>query len=221
MNDQRSVIYERRKELLASEDVSDLCKEMRYEMSENAVWQFMPEKTHPDEWNMTGLEEEIIRLVAMKLPLTTWVKEEKLNQEQLIERIQKISDQMMQEKNKAVDGKTVKAWEKELLLGLLDQTWKEHLQTLDYLKTAVGLRGYGQKDPLHEYKRDAFILFQNMLDRLHERVAFFSTHMQITPPPKEPVRNEKGEPIDFSKIGRNEKCPCGSGKKFKHCHGAI
>ena len=83
------------------------------------------------------------------------------------------------------------------------------------------MRGYGQKDPLHEYKRDSFVLFSNMLDRLHERVAFYSTHLQVTPPEKEQVKDEQGNVIDFSKVGRNEKCPCGSGKKFKHCHGAI
>ena len=128
---------------------------------------------------------------------------------------------MMIEKNKGLTPDIIKAWEKDLVLGLLDQTWKEHLQTLDYLKTAVGLRGYGQKDPLHEYKRDSFVLFSNMLDRLHERVAFYSTHLQVTLPEKEPVKDADGNVIDFSKVGRNEKCPCGSGKKFKHCHGAI
>ena len=221
MTDQRSVIYERRKELIASDDVSDLCRQMRHDVIENAVWQFIPEKTHPDEWNLEGLEEEIIRLVALKLPLTHWVKEDKLSQDALIERIQEISDKMMIEKNKGLTPDMIRAWEKDLVLGLLDQTWKEHLQTLDYLKTAVGLRGYGQKDPLHEYKRDSFVLFSNMLDRLHERVAFYSTHLQVTPPEKEPVKDEQGNVIDFSKVGRNEKCPCGSGKKFKHCHGAI
>ena len=221
MNDQRKVIYDQRKELLQTDDVSEMVRGMRHEVIEDMVVSTMPPKTNVDEWDLKALRNECIRLLALDLPIDDWVNKEDVSTEPMIEKITHVSDEMMAKKHQDFDASVVHALEKSVLLQILDQTWKEHLQSLDFLKHAIGLRAYGQRDPLNEYKRESFTLFADMLARVRERVTLILTHAQLTFAPPEPVETPKGEKIDFSKIGRNDPCPCGSGKKFKHCHGAI
>ena len=139
----------------------------------------------------------------------------------MIEVVTKTSDTWMEEKHKDINPQLVRDFEKGLFLQTIDQMWKEHLQALDYLKRSIGLRAYGQRDPLNEYKKEAFVLFETMLDRVHEQSTILLTHAQLRLAPPEEVKTPEGEKIDFSKVGRNDPCPCGSGKKFKHCHGKI
>ncbi len=221
MNDQRKVIYEQRKELLQTEDVSEMVKGMRHEVIENMVLSTMPLKTHVDEWDLKTLHNECIRLLALDLPIEDWVHKEDITTEPMIEKLTSVSDEMMAKKHKDFDASVVHALEKSVLLQILDQTWKEHLQSLDFLKHAIGLRAYGQRDPLNEYKRESFTLFADMLARIRERVTLVLTHAQLTLAPPPSIETPEGKKIDYSKIGRNDPCPCGSGKKFKHCHGAI
>lgn len=242
MNDQRKVIYEQRRELLQATEVTDMVRGMRHQVIEDLVLSAMPPKTHPEGWDVKALQNESKRLLAVDAPVAQWLETDGVTNEDVIERLTRMSDEMMTAKNKEFDVAIVQTLEKSVLLQLLDQTWKEHLQTLAFLKHAIGLRAYGQRDPLNEYKREAFTLFSDMLARVRESVTMILTHAQISfaPPPQATddrqtasasssaaVTSEASAPadlpadIDTSKIGRNAPCPCGSGKKFKHCHGKI
>ena len=262
MNDQRKVIFAQRRELMQSESVHDVLKEMRHEIITDTVNYFMPEKSNADEWNIEGLHNELTRLLAVDLPIEVWIKASDFSSEKLITEVMNFSDKWMEEKYKGIDPQIVTSLEKELLLQTIDQMWKEHLQALDMLRRGIGLRAYGQRDPLVEYKKEAFNLFEAMLSRIRENVMVLSSHAQLRIVPAEPVKtpddsadafdsfdpmlsrirkNEAGSSsydqsgavsqdpikvpndgeIDFHGVGRNEPCPCGSGKKFKHCHGKI
>ena len=220
MNDQRHVIYEQRRELMQSSDVSAMCKEMRDEMIAETIDACMPPKQHPDEWDLDKLRQELRRLLAVDLPIQEWAKDG-LSGEAVAERAAQVADQIAVQKHKDFDPQLVRGLEKSILLQTLDQMWKEHLQSLDFLKKAIGWRAYGQRDPLNEYKREAFVLFDAMLGRVREQVTVVLSHAQLTLAPPEPVKTPEGKEVDLSKVGRNDLCPCGSGKKFKHCHGAL
>ena len=195
---------------------------MRHEVIENLVLSTMPIKSNINEWNLQELHKECLRILALDLPIEKWVKTEDVSTEPMIDKIIHSSDEMMERKFQEFDPSVVRALEKGVLLKVLDQSWKEHLQSLDFLKHATDLRRYGQRDPLNEYKREAFLLFSEMLARVREQVTVILTHaQQLAFHPVKEVETPEGEKINFSKIGRNELCPCGSGKKFKHCHGAI
>ena len=227
MNDQRKVIFNQRKELMKAESVHDMLQDIRHEIIENTIHYFMPEKTNSSEWDLNGLREELARLLCIALPIEEWIKmaeeSSSASADKLIEGVIKVSDNFMDEKFKGFDEATIRSVEKSLLLQTIDQMWKEHLQALDILKRGIGLRAYGQRDPLTEYKRESFALFEAMLSRIHEQATILSSRVQLVLPSeeKEPIKTPEGEDIDFSSVGRNDPCPCGSGKKFKHCHGKI
>lgn len=220
MNEQRKVIYAQRKDLMQATDVLETVTEMRHEMIALAIEAYTLGH-NAEDWDLDGLRKELARLIAIDMPIAQWVTKDNLTPEALCQRVQKISDDMMSEKHKDFDPQIVRSLEKSILLQTLDQMWKEHLQSLDFLKKAIGLRAYGQRDPLNEYKRESFQLFETMLARVREQVTVVLTHTQLSIAPPEPVKTPEGEMVDFSKIGRNDLCPCGSGKKFKHCHGAL
>jgi preprotein translocase subunit SecA len=266
MNDQRKVIYEQRRELMTVADVRETVTDMRREAVALMVPKYMPAKAMADQWDMAGLREEVRRLLALDLPCEDWGREEGIAEPEIEERILEAAEQHMAQKAAAFGADTLRLVEKSVLLQLLDQTWKDHLLQLDHLRQGISLRAYGQRDPLNEYKQEAFALFETMLETLRERVTEILSHIEVreqpspeslTPRPAAPTRMQarhdspdpqvgagapQGEglpgsdtivrqvaaedrnpsdPETWGKIGRNEPCPCGSGRKFKHCHGTA
>ena len=264
MNDQRKVIYDQRKDLMSTEDVSDEVVGMRHETINNAVAQAIPEKAYAEQWDMDGLHEEVLRVTGMDLPVQDWAKEEGIADAEILERLISSVDKKMAEKAATYGPEVMRGVEKSLLLQLLDTLWKEHLLTLDHLRQGIGLRAYAQRDPLNEYKREAFDLFEDMLDSLRERVTQVLSHveLQMYDPEEDffsrgeqeiitsheapasmmvdeseineqaisavPIHRRKAakeidpnDPETWGRVPRNAPCPCGSGMKYKHCHGAM
>jgi len=253
MNDQRKVIYEQRKELMAATDVADEIVGMRHYMVDEMVAHAIPEKSYADEWDIPGLHEEVLRVFGLDLPLVEWAAEEGIANQEIIDRITDVSDRKMAEKAAKYGPETMREVEKSLYLNVLDQLWKDHLLTLDHLRQGIGLRAYAQKDPLNEYKKEAFGLFEGLLDNITERVTTILTHVELQFAPSEglapqgashiheghedpafapapspsdllrtkPTERDKNDSTTWGRIGRNEPCPCESGKKYKQCHGKI
>jgi len=291
MNDQRKVIYEQRKELMVIEDVSDTVVEMREQAIEDAVARCIPEKAYAEQWDTDALHEEALRLLGLDLPIAEWAGEEGIADEEITDRLKKQSASKMAAKTANYGAELMRLAEKSLLLQLLDQTWKEHLLALDHLRQGIGLRAYGQKDPLNEYKREAFDMFEGMLDNLRETVTSVMCHLELSVDAEElaameaaqaemdmqetrmdpafadaemamagdpglhpaaPMQTQNAatnvltadtdpadappgwelnaalgrwvdpnDPESWGKVPRNAACPCGSGKKYKHCHGRV
>ena len=260
MNDQRRAIFEQRIELMRAEDVSDTIDDMRRQVIDDLVALHVPEKAYAEQWDLAGLKEDVKKTLDLDLPIDSWGEEEGIADEEIRERIRSASDRHMAAKTAQVGPNLMRQVEKAVLLQTLDHHWRDHLLMLDHLRQAVGLRGYAQRDPLNEYKSEAFELFESLLSRLREDVtrqlsaAQFVTQEQAPKLEDEPlpemqahhadpltgedemadgetlqrtVRNDPGvaadpnDPRTWGKVSRNAACPCGSGKKFKHCHGAI
>ena len=188
MNDQRKVIYEQRKELMAVEDVSDDVFGMRQQVLDDIIAECIPEKAYAEQWNMGSLHEEVLRLFALDLPVQNWAKEEGIADAEIHERLTKAIEERVAAKEANYGPEIMRDVEKSLLLQLLDQLWKDHLLTLDHLRQGIGLRAYAQRDPLNEYKREAFGLFEEMLAMLRERVTQVMSHVEL----------EVGEPSQFN-----------------------
>ena len=238
MNDQRKVIYEQRKELMEATSVTDVIKDMREDCIMNLIYSAAPSKTVPEDWDIDTLTAETAKLLAMDVPFSSWAAEPGITPEEMIERLNKKSAEDMEDKMKIIPAELRMDIEKSILIQSIDQNWKEHLQALDFMRTSIGLRVYGQKNPLNEYKREAFFMFENMLSRVRERVTTLLCHAQFqlqkpTPAPtteehqstleaaENSTESEHNTPIISDKTPRNAPCPCGSGKKFKHCCGKI
>ncbi|WP_197465055.1 preprotein translocase subunit SecA, partial [Tistrella mobilis] len=248
MNDQRKVVYEQRREMMNAERVDDTVLSMRHEVIGEIVSEYAPEKSYPEQWNVDELAERCRKVLAVELPIKDWAAEEGIDPDILRERITEASDAVMAQKIEAYGAETMHRVEKSLLLQIIDHHWKEHLLQLDYLRQGIVLRAYAQKDPLNEYKREAFSLFEAMLDRMRETVTQVLSHLEIrmagTPQPQDAERpmqptaeslpgpaavtDAPGEdappealPAGWERTPRNSNCPCGSGKKFKHCHGRL
>ncbi len=260
MNDQRKVIYEQRRDLMAAENVADDIVDMREQVVNDMVAGAIPEKAYADQWNVDLLHEEVRRVFGLDLPVHDWAKEEGIADQEIRERLLDITNRKMAEKAAQVGPDVMRMVEKSLLLQLLDQNWKEHLLTLDHLRQGIGLRAYAQRDPLNEYKREAFDLFEEMLDGLRDRVTTVLAQVQFqeqpapeafqrpaqemhetrsdpaiqsgdalaadTPAGPTPITNRQAagdidpnNPETWGRVPRNAPCPCGSGSKFKHCHG--
>src|SRR5512132_4195111 len=179
MNDQRKVVYDQRKELMHAEDVAQTITDMRHQVIETLVGRHVPANAYAEQWNMHGLHAEILRIFNLDLRLTEWAAEEGIADEEIRTRLLDISDRKMAEKAASYGADIMRMVEKSLLLQILDQVWKEHLLSLDHLRQGIGLRAYGQRDPLNEYKREAFALFEAMLDRLRERVIQVLAHIEL------------------------------------------
>ena len=188
MNDQRKVIYEQRKELMAVEDVSDDVFGMRQQVLDDIIAECIPEKAYAEQWNLDSLHEEVLRLFALDLPVKDWAKEEGIADAEIHERLTKAIEERVAAKEANYGPEIMRDVEKSLLLQLLDQLWKDHLLTLDHLRQGIGLRAYAQRDPLNEYKREAFDLFEEMLAMLRERVTQVMSHVEL----------EVGEPSQFN-----------------------
>jgi preprotein translocase subunit SecA len=179
MNDQRKVIYEQRKDLMQAADVSATVNDMREETITNMVSRCIPERAYAEQWDVKGLHEDVLRVLSLDLPIADWAGEEGIADEELRERIMQAANRLMAEKTANYTPDIMRLAEKSLLLQLLDQTWKEHLLALDHLRQGIGLRAYGQKDPLNEYKREAFNMFDTMLDELRETMTTVMSHLEL------------------------------------------
>ncbi len=259
MNDQRKVIFEQRVELMRDEAVAETVADMRRAVVEDLVAKHVPENAYPEQWDTKGLKEELVRVLGLDLPVDEWAKEEGIAGEELLSRIERRTDEHMATKVAQWGPDVVRYVEKSVLLQTLDQLWREHLLMLEHLRQVIGLRGYGQRDPLNEYKAEAFNLFEAMITSLREAVTAQLMRVEIVSAPAEQppsqlpymeahkIDPQTGEdemghvdarlapalagnggssaardpnnPSSWGKVGRNENCPCGSGKKYKHCHG--
>jgi preprotein translocase subunit SecA len=262
MNDQRKVIFDQRIELMKDENVAETVADMRKEVVDTLVAKFVPENAYPEQWDTKGLKEELDRVLGLNLPVDEWAKEEGIADEELIARVERRADEHMAAKVAQWGPDVMRYVEKSILLQTLDHLWREHLLMLEHLRQVIGLRGFGQRDPLNEYKSEAFQLFESLLSHLREAVTAQLMRVEIMQaPPPEPqnlpfmeahhinpatgedelamseavatlarnagaatssaVARDPKDPATWGKVGRNEACPCGSGKKFKHCHGRF
>ncbi|WP_284947329.1 preprotein translocase subunit SecA [Acidisoma cladoniae] len=258
MNDQRREVYAQRREFMTSEDVSDTIDQMRAEVISQMVSARIPEKAFAEQWETAELAEDMNRVLGLDLPIVAWGREEGIDETHIRERVEQAANEMMAAKAANFGIELMRMVEKSLLLQTLDQVWKEHLLNLDHLRQGIGLRAYGQLDPLREYKSEAFALFGALLEDLKERVTALLARVDfqqpVDPPPLPPMfenhpedalqqpmtssifsqmleapaaeRDEPGTmladvPPEWRNTPRNAPCPCGSGKKFKQCHGRL
>ena len=227
MNDQRQVVFEQRREIMSSDNVLETIIDMRHEVISDIVYKSIPEGSYSDKWDHKTLNSDALKLLGIEINSEKWFKEDGIAEDEISQKLKNMSDDYMISRAKNIGEKVFRTAEKSLLLQVLDQQWKEHLQALEQLRQSIGLRAYGQKDPLNEYKREAFILFEQMLQNLRTVITSVLSHLE--------VKEEKDQNVDtknngnyiksntkntnWGKIPRNAKCPCGSGKKYKHCCG--
>jgi preprotein translocase subunit SecA len=259
MNDQRKAIFEERLELMRDEAVDETVNGMRHSVIEDMVTKHLPANAYAEQWDVAGLDEALRGVLTLDLPVKDWAKEEGITDEEVRERIERRADEWMASKVAKWGPDVMRYVEKSILLQTLDHLWREHLVMLEHLRQVIGLRGYGQRDPLNEYKAEAFALFEAMTARLREAVTAQLMRVEVVqaPPAEEaatlpymeahkvdPLTGEdemapalapalagngngmqaernSNDPSSWGKVGRNEPCPCGSGKKYKHCHGRF
>mgnify|MGYP001449999210 CR=1 FL=1 len=264
MNDQRKAIFGQRMEIMSAEDIEEIVQDMRHQVVDDLVDEYMPPKSYPDQWDTAGLREAAARQMNLDVPVADWAAEEGVDQDALRERLYEASDRMMADKAAAFGAETMRQVEKQFLLQTIDQKWRDHLLTLEHLRSVVGFRGYAQRDPLSEYKSEAFQLFGNLLDGLRSEVTqklsqvrpmteeeqqamiqqFLAQQQgaQKAAQPREPALADaapaaapaaaqpqperragfdEADPATWGNPGRNDACPCGSGKRFKSCHGRV
>jgi len=249
-NDQRKVIYEQRDELMAAEDVADMVTSMRATVIDDVISTYIPLNSIDEQWNLAGLDAALRDDFALDLNVASWLEEDsQLHEEGIRERILAAAEAACEEKEQTVTSELMRNFEKAVMLQTLDSQWKEHLAQMDYLRQGINLRGYAQKDPKQEFKREAFAMFSAMLDNIKHEVISVISRVQVRDPEDveavEEQRRQSAEveyqheesesldggeelpshqqPItrDGKKVGRNDPCPCGSGKKFKQCHGSL
>ena len=223
MNDQRQVVFEQRREIMSSDDVHETVFDMRHEVISEIVYKSIPEGSYSDKWDHQTLNKDALKLLGIKINSEEWFKEDGMAEDEISQRLKNISDEYMISRANTIGEKVFRTAEKSLLLQVLDQQWKEHLQALEQLRQSIGLRAYGQKDPLNEYKRESFILFEQMLQNLRTVITSVLSHLVIKEEQNQNVdiktNNNYIKNTNMGKIPRNAKCPCGSGKKYKHCCG--
>ena len=258
VNDQRKAIFEQRQEFMAASDLSEIITDFRNDTIADLVARHLPPKAYAEQWDVEGLTERAQFFLGLDLPIADWAAEEGVDQADIEKRILEAADARAAERLAMIGDEQMRNLEKNFLLQMIDMQWREHLMHLDHLRQVIGLRGYGQRDPLNEYKSEAFSLFEKLLVDLRQAVTrwvmtvefFFQPPDTLdTPPPQftevhlDPqtgqnmmFTGERGEnltpeqreslpvsalPGDWEQTARNAPCPCGSGKKFKHCHGAL
>lgn len=231
-NEQRKVVYEQRNHLLETNDISPMIETIRQDVFESTISQYIPPQSIEEMWDVSGLEERLLREFGLELPISHWLETEKdLQEETLRERILNTAIQEYKLKEEKVGSEVMRNFEKGVMLQNLDELWKEHLSAMDYLRKGIHLRGYAQKDPKQEYKKESFAMFTNMLNTLKSNVISILSRIQVrsqeeveaaqmqSSDTKPSDRELSDEELANLNIGRNEPCPCGSGKKYKHCHG--
>jgi preprotein translocase subunit SecA len=225
MNDQRSVIFSQRKEIMRAEDVQETVTEMRHEAAAQIVERAIPDGSYHDQWLPDQLASDAQRVLGIEVPATDWFSEDGVAETEIEERLVDTADRYMAEKAVRLGPDVMRMAEKSLLLQVLDQQWKEHLLRLDQLRQGISLRAYAQKDPLNEYKREAFMMFEQLLAGLRETTTMVLAHVELRPPESAEATPATGAsktvPTPNRKISRNEPCPCGSGRKYKHCCGKL
>ncbi|MDB5642190.1 MAG: preprotein translocase subunit SecA, partial [Hyphomicrobiales bacterium] len=259
MNDQRKVVFEQRREMMAQESLEETVGNMRANAIDELVGRHMPKDSYPETWAVADLANDVLELLSLDLPIADWAKEEGIGSEEMAERIHAAADAAYAERTEKNTPDVMRYIEKQVVLQVLDHFWREHLVMLDHLRQVIGWRGYAQRDPLNEYKSEAFELFNSLINRWHEvttqqlmrvEVAFDQSgeptgmsqeeqdaiaaiNAQIeaggvspaalgfAPAQEAQPQRDPNDPATWGRVGRNEDCPCGSGKKFKHCHGAL
>ena len=260
VNDQRKEVFRQRQEFMEANDLSEVVTEFRQETIVDLVERHLPPKAYAEQWDVEGLDERLRALVGLELPLKDWVAEDGITPEDIETRIREAADKRAAERLEVLGAEQMRGLEKQFLLQMIDMQWRDHLQHLDHLRAVIGLRGYGQRDPLNEYKTEAFSLFERLLADLRQSVTrwLMTVEFRFEPPPElvqppfeeihlDPLtgRNEvagafasaggvdtlmaasragltfTGLPDGWERTPRNAACPCGSGRKFKHCHGAL
>jgi len=262
-NDQRKVVFSQRLELMDGENLSETVAEMRQDVIEDIVAKNIPENAYSEQWDAAGLKQEVLQYLNLDLPIEDWVQEEGIGENDIRDRITEQADAAAADRARRFGPEVMAYVERSIVLQTLDHLWREHLVNLEHLRSVVGFRGYAQRDPLNEYKSEAFELFQAMLGNLRQVVTAQLMRVELVreaadaPPPQAPEtygqhidattgENDFGDgdgglavavledtrvvapedrdpanPATWGKVGRNEPCPCGSGKKYKHCHGAF
>ena len=223
MNDQRKVIFDQRKEIMRSDDISEMVIDMRYEVIDSVVFKSIPNQSYHDQWDGDGLIEDVRNYLGLDVPIKKWIKEDGIIEKEIISRLTELSNNFMAERAVKIGVDVFRQAEKTLMLQVLDQSWKDHLLMLDQMRQSIGLRAYAQKDPLNEYKREAFELFEDMLDKLRKTITSVLSNIEIRQENNDENQQiNKPLKIDSSKISRNSICPlCDSGKKYKHCCGKL
>ena len=248
MNDQRKAIFGQRREIMETTDLTEIITDMRNEVIDDLIDTYMPPKSYADQWDTQGLYAAVIEQLNLDLPIIAWAAEEGVDDDVMRERIEVAADKTMADKAAAFGPETMPQIERQVLLQTIDTKWREHLLTLEHLRSVVGFRGYAQRDPLNEYKNEAFQLFENLLDGLRgdvtkqmaqirpmtdeERQAMMQQMLaqqaaaQAASQPQPATKEQGIAPVEdlpdgWENTGRNEPCPCGSGDKFKHCHGRL
>ncbi|MBB5275826.1 preprotein translocase subunit SecA [Rhizobium rosettiformans] len=249
INDQRKVIFEQRIELMDAADVSATVTDMRHEVIETMVGIHVPPNAYAEQWDVAGLKQKVATTLNLDLPVDAWAAEEGIAEDDIYNRIMEAADKAYAEKSERFGPELMAYVERSVVLQTIDNLWREHIVNLDHLRSVVGFRGYAQRDPLQEYKAEAFELFQALLANLRDAVTMQMSRVELvreappapTPPPMQAHHidattgeDDVGEgsavpasdrdpqdPKSWGTVGRNEPCPCGSGKKYKHCHGAL
>jgi preprotein translocase subunit SecA len=253
VNDQRKAVFEQRQEFMEATDLSEIVSEMRRDTVDDLVVRHLPPKAYAEQWDAEGLAERVDALLGLQLPITEWAQEEGIEAAEVSKRIQEAADERAADRLSQIGEDQMRGLEKNFLLQMIDMQWREHLMHLDHLRQVIGLRGYGQRDPLNEYKTEAFSLFEKLLVDLRHNVTrwVMTVQFQFTPPEEydrqftevhlDPLTGENDAagyggdltsaqrenlpvsalPGGWEQTSRNQPCPCGSGKKFKHCHGQL
>ena len=223
MNDQRKVIFDQRKEIMRSDDISEMVLDMRHEVVESIVFKSVPNQSYHDQWDGDTLLEDVKNYLALDAPIKEWIKEDGIIEKEIISRLIELSNNYMAERAVKIGVDIFRQAEKTLMLQVLDQGWKDHLLMLDQMRQSIGLRAYAQKDPLNEYKREAFELFEDMLDKLRKTITSVLSNIEIRQETNDQNKEiNSSSQIDNGKISRNAICPlCDSGKKYKHCCGKL
>jgi len=249
MNDQRKVIFSQRREIMEAKDLSDVVRDMRYQVIDDLVSHHIPARSYADQWDTEGLYAALIEHLNIDVPVIAWADEEGVDDDIIRERLEKASDEAMASKAVQFGPENMRNIEKQILLQSIDAKWRDHLLTLDHLRSVVGFRGYAQRDPLNEYKTEAFALFESLLNslredvsqklgqirplteqeqaemmqRLAEQQAQLQAPAETAAPAPQPITPgfDEADQSTWGDPGRNDPCPCGSGKKFKHCHGRL
>jgi len=244
MNDQRKVIFGQRREIMEADDLAEITQDMRHQVIDDLVTQFMPPKSYADQWDTEGLQAAVSENLGLDAPVSKWAAEEGVDDDTIREKLEDLGDEFMAKKAVDFGPENMRLIEKQVLLETIDGKWREHLLTLEHLRSVVGFRSYAQRDPLNEYKSEAFQLFQSLLDGLRERVTQVLSHVRMRSAEDQKAMMDamarqqaalqqqaqttadsggfdENDRTTWGNPGRNEICPCGSGKKFKHCHGKL
>lgn len=226
LNDQRKTVFDQRLELMSAKNITEIASDMQFDIADEIVDKYCPEKSYVDQWNLDDLQNELMQYFGKKIDINLNSSDHEIDQKNIKEKIYKIIEENNSERVNGHESELINKAERTVLLKILDDKWKDHINNLEQLRSTIGLRGYGQRDPLNEYKNEAFGLFEDLIFNLKSDVTKIFSRMRIrenfnNDPIKEESENSNQIVSKSKKISRNAPCPCGSGKKYKHCCGKI